>query len=96
MGLIDTLKSNEETYLGPERVVHHLRAARDALDVLGAETMPDRQLRRVRAEMAALEQHLEALRDGGTARRPMSRQQERRLPGAARWMLRKARTVLNG
>jgi hypothetical protein len=93
MGLIDTLKSNEETYLGPDRVVHHLRMARDAMEALDRETMPDRQLRRVQAEMAALGQHLDALRAGRRDGRPMARATERRLPPAARWLVRKARRI---
>ena len=96
MGLTDTLKSNEDTFLGPERVVHHLRAARDAMEVLGAETLPDRQLRRIRAEMAALDQHLGGLVEGGDRGRPLARATERRLPAAARWLVRKVRLVRGG
>lgn len=93
MGLIDTLKSNEETYLGPQRVVHHLRMARDAMEALDRETMPDRQLRRVQAEMAALGQHVDALLAGRQNRRPMARARERQLPAAARWLVRRARRL---
>ena len=96
MGLIDTLKSNESTYLGPQRVVHHLRMARDAIEAVGADNVPDRQLRRIDAEMAALRQHVDALLGEGANARPMPRSRERRLPGAVRWLVRKTRTMLSG
>jgi hypothetical protein len=95
MGLIDTLKSNESAYLGPQRVVHHLRMARDAIEALGPDNMPERQVRRIEAEMAALRQHMDALQGDRDGTRPMSRARERGLPGAARWLVRKARTVMN-
>ena len=93
MGLTDTLQSNEETYLGPQKVVHHLRMARDAMEALNPDTMPDRQRRRVQAEMAALGQHVDALLNGRAKSRPMARSAERRLPSAARWLVRKARLL---
>ncbi|MBK1699211.1 hypothetical protein [Rhodovibrio salinarum] len=96
MGLIDTLKGNEDTYLGPERVVHHLRMARDAIEALGVDNLPERQQRRIQAEMAALGQHTDALLDGRRTGRPMTRDRERRLPGPARWLVRRIRLVLNG
>lgn len=96
MGLVDTLKSNESAYLGPQRVVHHLRMARDAIEALGPDNIPERQTRRIEAEMAALRQHVTALQSDRDDARPMSRARERRLPGAARWLVRKARTVMNG
>ena len=96
MGLIDTLKSNESTYLGPERAIHHLRMARDAIEAVGPDNVPDRQYRRIEAEMAALRQHIDALRREPGRARPMARSRERRLPGAVRWLVRKTRTVLNG
>ena len=96
MGLIDTLKSNESTYLGPQRVVHHLRMARDAIEAVGPDNVPDRQLRRIEAEMAALRQHVDALLGENASARPMPRTRERRLPGAVRWLVRKTRTLLSG
>jgi hypothetical protein len=58
--------------------------------------MPEHQIRRIEAEMAALRQHMDALQSDRDDPRPMSRARERRLPGAARWLLRKAQTVMNG
>ena len=96
MGLIDTLKSNESTYLGPQRVVHHLRMARDAIEAVGPDSVPDRQLRRIEAEMAALRQHVDALLGDHDNARPMPRSRESRIPGPVRWLVRKTRTALNG
>jgi hypothetical protein len=96
IGLIDTLKSNESTYLGPQRAVHHLRMARDAIEAVGPDNVPDRQLRRIEAEITALRQHMEALRGEPASARPMPRARERRLPAAVRWLVRKTRAVLSG
>lgn len=96
MGLIDTLKSNQDTYLGPDRVVHHLRQAREAFEAIDTERLADRQKRRIQAELAALQQHGTALETGDDGRRPMPRQQEKRLPGALRLLVRQARRLRRG
>ena len=96
VGFTDSLKSNEETYLGPERAVHHLRMARQAMEALGADHIPDRQMRRIQAERAALAQHVNAILGDTEAGKPLSRHREQRLPVVLRWLVRKARLLRYG
>jgi len=93
MGLIDTLRGDQDRLLGTTRAVHHLRAARDALEALDPEQVPPAQHRRLEAEAVAVQHNLRALRDSDDRVRPLPRGRERRLPNAMRWFVRQIRRL---
>ncbi len=91
IGLSDTLKGNQQRLLGTHRVLSSLKAARNALDEMDIQDMNDHDLRQIRAEFAAVQQHIQALEPGDPTRRPLAGRTERKLPGVLRGLLRRLR-----
>lgn len=58
MGLIDSLKADEDRLLGGNRSLQHLRKARKALDAIDIDALSSHQLRQIRAEAAAIQAHV--------------------------------------
>ena len=90
IALIDTLKGDPQRFLGTHRVLHHLRAAREALEALELSDVADADIRSVRAELAALDQHVRAFEHQDPGERPLSIRTRQRLG----WPLRAARRAL--
>jgi hypothetical protein len=90
IGLIDTLKGDPQRLLGTHRVLQHMRAAREALEALELGDVADADVRSVRAELAALDQHVRAFEHQDPGERPLSIKTRQRLG----WPLRVARRAL--
>ena len=90
IALIDTLKGDPQRLLGTHRVLHHLRAAREALESQELGDVADADVRSVRAELAALDQHVRAFEQQDPGERPLSIRTRQRLA----WPLRAARRAL--
>ena len=72
MALIDALKGDSLRLLGTHRLLHHLRTARKTLEALEIDDIDPADLRPVRAEFAALDQHLRAFERNDPDQRPRS------------------------
>ena len=90
IALVDTLKGDPQRFLGTHRVLHHLRAAREALEALELGDVADADVRSVRAELAALDQHVRAFEHQDPGERPLSIKTRQRLT----WPLRVVRRAL--
>jgi len=94
IALIDTLKGDPQRLLGAHRLLHHLRSAHKVLEGLEIGYLNHSDLRRINAELAALEQHVRAFKNDDPTIRPVPLRTEHGLRSLARWLRHSLRRLL--
>ena len=91
IALTDTLKANEQRFLGAARVLENLRQIKNTLEILHISELDEQQLRQIHAEIMAVKDLLESLTsDAGVSSLRGG------LPGGSKNWLSGIRRVLSG